>query len=67
MNISATGIASMSTQLQQGKVAESAQLLVLKKAIDIEASSALALLQTMTGNLPVANSGNLGTKLNVAA
>ncbi len=67
MNISATGISSMSTQLQQGKVAESAQLLVLKKAIDIEASAALALLQTMTGNLPVASSGNLGTKLNVAA
>jgi hypothetical protein len=67
MNISATGIASMSTQLQLGKVAESAQLLVLKKAMDIEASSALALLQTVPGNLPVASSGNLGTKLNVTA
>jgi hypothetical protein len=67
MNISAAGIASTSTQLQQGKVAESAQLLVLKKAMDIEASSALALLQAVPGNLPLASTGNLGTKLNTTA
>ncbi len=67
MNVSPTGISSVSVPLQQSQVAESAQLLVLKKAMDIEASSALALLQAVPGNLPLATSGNLGTKVNVTA
>ena len=71
MNVSSTSssssIAGASTQIQQGQVAESAQLLVLKKAMDIEASSALALLQAVPGNLPLATSGNLGTKVNTTA
>lgn len=67
MNVSNTSIASASTQLPQSQVAESAQLLVLKKAMDIEASSALALLQAVPGNLPLATSGNLGTKVNTTA
>ena len=67
MNISTNSIASASTQTQQCTVAESAQLLVLKKAMDIEASSALALLQAVPGNLPLATSGNLGTKVNTTA
>lgn len=66
MNVSSTStsIASASSQAQQGTVAEAAQLLVLKKAMNIEASSALALLQSVPGNLPLATSGNLGTKVN---
>ena len=69
MNVSATStsIASASAQVQQGTVAEAAQLLVLKKAMNIEASSALALLQAVPGNLPFATSGNLGTKVNASA
>ena len=67
MNVSPTGISSVSVPLQQSQVAESAQLLVLKKAMDIEASSALALLQAVPGNLPLATSGNLGTKVNTTA
>ena len=62
-----TSIASASSQAQQGTVAEAAQLLVLKKAMNIEASSALALLQSVPGNLPLATSGNLGTKVNTTA
>ena len=67
MNVSPTGISSVPAPLQQSQVAESAQLLVLKKAMDIEASSALALLQAVPGNLPLATSGNLGTKVNTTA
>lgn len=69
MNVSSTStsIASASSQVQQGTVAESAQLLVLKKAMNIEASSALTLLQAIPGNLPLATSGNLGTKVNTTA
>jgi hypothetical protein len=69
MNVSSTStsIASASSQVQQGTVAEAAQLLVLKKAMNIEASSALALLQSVPGNLPLATSGNLGTNVNTTA
>ena len=69
MNVSSTStsIASASSQVQQGTVSEAAQLLVLKKAMNIEASSALALLQAVPGNLPLATSGNLGTKVNTTA
>lgn len=68
MNVfTTTSIASASTQIQQGKDAESAQFLVVKKAMAIEASSALALLQSVPGNLPLATSGNLGTRINTSA
>lgn len=67
MNISTNSISSAYSQIQQGTVAESAQLLVWTKAMDIEASSALALLQAVPGNLPLATSGNLGTTGNTTA
>jgi len=49
--------------MQQSQVAQTAQVLVLKKAMDIQASGALALLQA----LPLASSGNLGTQVNTMA
>ncbi len=67
MGVSVTGLVNASTQMQQNKVAVSAQILVLKKAMDIEASTALALLQAVPANLPLANSGNLGTQVNTTA
>ncbi len=67
MDISSTGLVNASTQMQQSKVAESAQLLMLKKSMDLEASSALALLQAVPGHLPLANSGDLGTRVNATA
>lgn len=51
------------TQMQQSQVAQTAQFLVLKKAMDIQATCALALLQA----LPLATSGNLGTQVNTMA
>ncbi|APW46829.1 putative motility protein [Rhodoferax antarcticus] len=49
--------------MQQSQVAQTAQVLVLKKAMDIHATCALALLQA----LPLATSGNLGTQVNTMA
>jgi len=49
--------------MQQSQVAQTAQVLVLKKAMDIQATGALALLQA----LPLATSGNLGTQVNALA
>ncbi|MCF8208498.1 MAG: YjfB family protein [Rhodoferax sp.] len=63
MDISPTALVNASTQMQQSQVAQTAQVLVLKKAMDIQATGALALLQ----GLPLATSGNLGTQVNTMA
>lgn len=63
MEISPTALVNASTQMQQSQVAQTAQVLVLKKAMDIQATGALALLQA----LPLATSGNLGTQVNALA
>jgi hypothetical protein len=49
--------------MQQSQVAQTAQVLVLKKAMDLQATGALALLQA----LPLATSGPLGTQVNTMA
>ena len=63
MDISPTALVNASTQLQQSQVAQTAQVSVLKKARDIQATGALALLQA----LPLATSGNLGAHVNTMA
>jgi len=49
--------------MQQSQVAQIAKVLVLKKATNIQATWALALLQA----LPLATSGSLGTQVNSMA
>ena len=63
MDISPSALVNASTQMQQSQVAQTAQVLVLKKAMDSQAAGALALLQA----LPLATSGNLGTHVNTMA
>ena len=63
MDISPTALVNASTQMQQSQVAQAAQILVLKKAMDIQETGSLALLQA----LPRATSGNLGTQVNTMA
>jgi len=63
MDISPTALVNASTQMQQSQVAQTAQVLVLKKAMDIQTTGAMALLQA----LPLATSGNLGTQVNTMA
>ena len=63
MDISPAALVNAVTQMQQSQVAQTAQVLVLKKAMDIQATGALALLQA----LPLATSGNLGTQVNTMA
>jgi hypothetical protein len=63
MDISPAALVNAATQMQQNQVTQTAQVLVLKKAMDIQASGALALLQA----LPLATSGNLGTQVNTMA
>jgi hypothetical protein len=63
MDISPAALVNAVTQMQQSQVDQTAQVLVLKKAMDIQATGALALLQA----LPLATSGNLGTQVNALA
>ena len=63
MDISPAALVSATLQMKQSQVAETAQVLVLKKALDIQANGALALLQA----LPLATSGSLGTQVNTMA
>jgi hypothetical protein len=63
MDISPTALVNASTQMQQSQIAQTTQILVLKKAIDIQSTVALNLLRA----LPLATSGNLGTQVNAIA
>ena len=63
MDISPAALVNAATQMQQSQVTQTAQVLVLKKAMDLQATGALALLQA----LPLATSGNLGTQVNTMA
>lgn len=60
MDISPAALVNAATQMQQSQVAQTAQVLVLKKALDIQATGAVALPQA----IPLATSGNLGTQVN---
>jgi hypothetical protein len=63
MAISPASNSSAPTPQTQGEVAQAAQVLVLKKAMDVQASGVATLLQA----LPLATSGNLGTRVNTLA
>lgn len=63
MEISPTALVQATSQLQQSEVAQTAQVLVLKKANEVQASGAMALIAA----LPLATSGNLGTQVNTLA
>ncbi|PZO10271.1 MAG: hypothetical protein DCF26_23050 [Burkholderiales bacterium] len=52
---------------KQANAAQEVQLAVLKKAMDMQGSSTLSLLQSVTGNLPLAIGGSVGTQLNLLA
>ena len=63
MDVSPAALVNTATQMQQSQVTQTAQVLVLKKAMDVQATGALALLQA----LPLATGGNLGTQVNTMA
>lgn len=63
MDISPAALVNASTQMQQAQVAQTAQVLVLKKAMDMQATGVQALIQA----LPLATSGSLGTQVNELA
>lgn len=64
MNIANTSAVQSATAAAQGQTADAVNILVLKKALDTQASSAAALLQALP---QPATQGSLGTQLNTFA
>ncbi len=67
MDVSPAAMVNAVVQMQQAQTTQQAQILVMKKAMDVQAAGALALLQSVPANLPLASSGSVGTQVNVLA
>jgi hypothetical protein len=66
MNITSTTAVQAATAAAQGDLADSVNILVLKKAVDQQASSALELLQALP-TPALASQGAVGTRVNTFA
>lgn len=64
MDVSPALLVDRVIHMQQGQVAQEGALLVVKKAMDMQVSAAQALLNGVTGDLPLADGGAVGTQLN---
>ncbi|WP_348691087.1 YjfB family protein [Acidovorax soli] len=70
MDISSSGNLALINNLNAspaGSVQSSAQLMVLKKAMDMQGQGALELLNSVPPQPALATSGHLGTQLNIYA
>lgn len=66
MNISSKSAVQAATFAAQSDTADSVNILVLKKALDLQATSATALLQALP-QPALATEGSVGTKVNTFA
>lgn len=66
MNISSTIMSQVGTATAQSDTAEAVGIAVLRKALDLEGSSAMTLLQALP-QPPLAKEGNVGTYINTFA
>lgn len=62
-----SSIAALATEVSQARVADAVQIAVLKKAINIGASSALQLLEALPEPVPVSNPAHLGNGVDTFA
>jgi hypothetical protein len=67
MNLTNSPGVSAAALAAQGPAVDSVHILVLRKALDAQAASALALIDAIPPNPPLATSGSLGTRLNTYA
>jgi hypothetical protein len=66
MNISNTPSVQSASAAASGSTADAVNILVLKKALDIQAQGAMTLLQALP-QPPLASQGPVGTKVNTFA
>ena len=67
MNIASSPSVQAATSASQGANADAVNLLVLRKALNLQAASAATLLQALPSVPPLATSGTVGTRLNTYA
>lgn len=70
MQIASSSVPQAAAAVVQGSPMQDVQISVLKKALNVQASAAAALIQALpqpTGALPLATEGHLGTQLNTMA
>lgn len=65
MDVSPAAMVQAVVANQQAELSQEVQIAVLRKAMDMQGSAALSLLQGVTGALPLADSGSVGTQVNV--
>lgn len=64
MSISPALVVDRVVQSRQGAAEQQVQIKVLKEAMQTQESTAAALLNSVAGNLPLASSGSVGTRVN---
>lgn len=64
MDVSPALLVDRVVQTQQGQTTQEAQILVMKKAMDMQESASAALLNAVAGDLPLASGGAVGTQVN---
>jgi hypothetical protein len=67
MDIASLGVNPGSVNATQGSPAEQAQVLMLRKAMDIQAGNAAQLIQALPQPAALATSGSLGRHVNTYA
>ena len=67
MDITSLAVSPAAMTATRGSPAEEAQVLMLKKAMDIQSSSAAALIQALPQPAPLATSGSVGRNVNTYA
>ena len=67
MNVSPALLMDREIQMSNSQTAQEAQILVMKKAMDMQESASAALLNAVAGDLPLANGGSVGTQVNTLA
>ena len=64
MDVSPTALVHAVAEMKRDQVTSEVQIQVLKKAQDIQSSSAMAMLNALPASLPLATDGTLGTQVN---
>ncbi|MCU0762875.1 MAG: putative motility protein [Hydrogenophaga sp.] len=64
MNISPALLVDRVLQTQHIQSTQDAQINLLKKAMDAQATASMALLNAVAGDLPLASDGSVGTQVN---
>ena len=64
MDVSPALLVDRVVQTRNAQSTQEVQIKVLKKAMDMQESASMALLNGVAGNLPLASSGSVGTQVN---